>query len=101
MTAAGWSVMSSSPSSSARRSRRTKYDDGSVLSTITARVRGTDDGRHEVTSRTSGAGPATTRAPLSRERVLDGAMHVADDGGLASLTIRSIAQQLGVKPMSI
>jgi len=53
------------------------------------------------TSRASSAGPAATRAALSRERVLDGAMRVADDGGLASLTIRSIAQQLGVKPMSI
>ena len=28
-------------------------------------------------------------------------MRVADDGGLASLTIRSLAQSLGVKPMSV
>ncbi len=41
------------------------------------------------------------RAPLSRERILDGAMRVADGGGLASLTIRSLAQELGVKPMSV
>lgn len=41
------------------------------------------------------------RAPLSRERVLLGAVTVADSGGLAALTIRSLAQQLGVKPMSV
>jgi AcrR family transcriptional regulator len=39
--------------------------------------------------------------PLSRERILEGAMRVADDGGLGSLTIRSLAQALGVKPMSV
>jgi AcrR family transcriptional regulator len=39
--------------------------------------------------------------PLSRERVLQGAVRVADDGGLGSLTIRSLAQALGVKPMSV
>ncbi|HEX5970260.1 MAG TPA: TetR/AcrR family transcriptional regulator [Intrasporangium sp.] len=41
------------------------------------------------------------RTPLSRERILEGAIRVADDGGLASLTIRSLAQTLGVKPMSV
>ena len=41
------------------------------------------------------------RAPLSRERVLDGAMAIADAGGIGSLTIRSLAQELGVKPMSV
>ena len=41
------------------------------------------------------------RAPLSRERVLEGAMAIADAGGIGSLTIRSLAQQLGVKPMSV
>ncbi len=39
--------------------------------------------------------------PLSRERVLLGAMAVADAGGLAGLTIRSLAHELGVKPMSV
>ena len=43
----------------------------------------------------------TERAPLSRERVLRGAMAVADAGGIRSLTIRSLAQELGVKPMSV
>ena len=41
------------------------------------------------------------RPRLSRERVLEGAMAVADSGGIESLTIRSLAQTLGVKPMSV
>jgi AcrR family transcriptional regulator len=41
------------------------------------------------------------RAPLSRERVLRGAVAVADAGGIGSLTIRSLAEELGVKPMSV
>src|SRR5512133_790998 len=41
------------------------------------------------------------RVPLSRERVLLGAVAVADAGGIAGLTIRSLAQQLGVKPMAV
>jgi len=41
------------------------------------------------------------RAPLSRERVLRGAITIADAGGIGSLTIRSLAQELGVKPMSV
>jgi AcrR family transcriptional regulator len=44
---------------------------------------------------------AQDRAPLSRDRVLLGAMAVADAGGIGSLTIRSLAAQLGVKPMSV
>jgi AcrR family transcriptional regulator len=43
----------------------------------------------------------TRRAPLSRERVLEAAVAVADAGGLAGLTIRSLADELGVKPMSL
>jgi AcrR family transcriptional regulator len=41
------------------------------------------------------------RQQLSKERVLDAALAVADDGGLAGLTIRSLAQRLGTKPMSV
>jgi AcrR family transcriptional regulator len=43
----------------------------------------------------------TQRVPLSRERVLDAAIAVADAGGVAALTIRSLADTLGVKPMSV
>ena len=51
--------------------------------------------------------PRATRADsphdarLSRERVLHGAVAIADAGGLGSLTIRSLAGELGVKPMSV
>jgi AcrR family transcriptional regulator len=41
------------------------------------------------------------RAPLSRERVMRGAAMIAGESGIASLTIRSLAQALGVKPMSL
>jgi AcrR family transcriptional regulator len=44
---------------------------------------------------------STGRVPLNRERVLRGAVAVADAGGIGSLTIRSLAQHLGVKPMSL
>jgi AcrR family transcriptional regulator len=41
------------------------------------------------------------RLPLSRERVLRAAVDVADRGGLTALTIRTLAEALGVKPMSV
>jgi AcrR family transcriptional regulator len=41
------------------------------------------------------------RVPLSRDRVLQAALEVADGGGLGSLTIRSLAEAVGVKPMSV
>jgi len=41
------------------------------------------------------------RPRLSRERVLEAAMAVSDEGGIDALTIRSLAQSLGVKPMSV
>jgi AcrR family transcriptional regulator len=41
------------------------------------------------------------RVPLSRDRVLRGAVAVADADGIDSLTIRSLARHLGVKPMSV
>ncbi len=41
------------------------------------------------------------RTPLTRERVLAGAIAVADRDGIAALTIRSLATELGVKPMSV
>ena len=41
------------------------------------------------------------RAQLSRERVLDRAIGVADAGGLESLTMRSLASELDVRPMAL
>jgi AcrR family transcriptional regulator len=45
--------------------------------------------------------PRKRRAGLSRERVLEGAVAIADADGIGALTIRSLAQHLGVKPMSL
>jgi AcrR family transcriptional regulator len=39
--------------------------------------------------------------PLSRERILIAAIHLADKGGLESLSMRKIAQELGVQAMSL
>ena len=45
--------------------------------------------------------PASGRVRLSRDRVLREAVALADEGGLSALTIRSLAQALGAKPMSV
>ncbi|MEV0683359.1 TetR/AcrR family transcriptional regulator [Nocardia sp. NPDC050378] len=42
-----------------------------------------------------------TRRPLSRERILEGAIRVADRGGVEAITMRRIAQELGVEAMSL
>ena len=39
--------------------------------------------------------------PLSRERILVAAIHLADTGGLESLSMRKVAQELGVQAMSL
>lgn len=52
-------------------------------------------------SRPPAAPNAPARTPLTRERVLRGALAVADAGGLTGLTIRSLATELGVRPMSV
>jgi AcrR family transcriptional regulator len=41
------------------------------------------------------------RSGLSRDRVLRAAVAVADTGGIGALTMRSLAQELGVKPMTV
>ncbi|WP_173921546.1 TetR/AcrR family transcriptional regulator [Agromyces sp. Marseille-P2726] len=47
--------------------------------------------------------PTTTerRAPLTRERVLRAAVDLADGAGVAFVTMRRLAEQLGVEPMSL
>ena len=45
--------------------------------------------------------PFEKRVPLSRERVLNGAVAVADAEGVGSLTMRLLAEHLGVKPMAL
>jgi AcrR family transcriptional regulator len=44
---------------------------------------------------------AEPRAPLSRERVLSAAVALADRGGVGALSMRQLAQELGVKAMSL
>jgi AcrR family transcriptional regulator len=44
---------------------------------------------------------ATSRAPLSRERVLGAAVALADRGGIGALSMRKLAQELGVEAMSL
>ena len=41
------------------------------------------------------------RVPLSKERVFSGAIAVADEGGIDSLTMRRLAEELGVEAMSL
>jgi AcrR family transcriptional regulator len=49
----------------------------------------------------SGSESPAERPQLSRERVLRGAVAVADAAGIAALTMRSLARELSVKPMSL
>ena len=46
-------------------------------------------------------GTPEKRIPLSRERVLRAAVAIADAAGIGSLTMRSLAHELGVKPMAL
>lgn len=41
------------------------------------------------------------RAPLSRDRVLHAAVALADDTGIEALSMRKLAQELGVVPMAL
>jgi AcrR family transcriptional regulator len=42
-----------------------------------------------------------SRTPLTRERVLDAAIALADAGGIESLSMRKLAKELGVEAMSL
>jgi len=44
---------------------------------------------------------AEPRTPLSRARVLQAAIRLADQGGIESLTMRKLARALGVEAMSL
>lgn len=43
----------------------------------------------------------TTRTPLSRDRIVDAAVRVADTGGLAAVSMRGVGRELGVEAMSL
>ena len=44
---------------------------------------------------------ATRRTPLNRVRVLEAAVSLADEAGIGSLSMRRLAQELGVVPMAL
>jgi AcrR family transcriptional regulator len=44
---------------------------------------------------------ATRRKPLSRERILDAALEVADEQGIEALSMRKLGQSLGYEAMSL
>lgn len=50
---------------------------------------------------TQAGSAAQPRAPLSKERVLGAAVVLADEGGVDALSMRKIAQALGVVPMAL
>jgi AcrR family transcriptional regulator len=45
--------------------------------------------------------PSPARLPLSRERVLETAMAIADEQGLSAVTMREVGRALGVEAMSL
>lgn len=50
---------------------------------------------------TSAAPPRGARAPLDRERVVQGALDVIDASGVDGLTMRRVGQELGVEAMAL
>jgi len=50
---------------------------------------------------TDNNGEAKRRAPLSRQSVFEAAVHLADRDGVAGLSMRRLAQELGVEAMSL
>lgn len=44
---------------------------------------------------------ATTRLPLSRDRILQAALELVDEGGLGALTMRRLGRELGFEAMSL
>ena len=53
-----------------------------------------------MTTGTATKGPPA-RAPLTRERVLDAAIAIADQGGIEALSMRKLGQALGVEAMAV
>jgi AcrR family transcriptional regulator len=51
---------------------------------------------------TDAAEPASeVRAPLTRERVLEAAIRLADESGIEAISMRKVGQELGVEAMSL
>jgi AcrR family transcriptional regulator len=51
--------------------------------------------------RTKPNAAARRRTPLTRERVMQTAVHRADEGGIESLSMRKLGQELGVEAMAL
>ena len=49
----------------------------------------------------AGLDPLSARQPLSRERIVDGAVHFIDTHGLPGLTMRRLGNELGVEAMAL
>jgi AcrR family transcriptional regulator len=49
----------------------------------------------------AGSGEAPRRTPLNRDRVLRAAVALADDVGIEALSMRNLAERLGVVPMAL
>ena len=47
------------------------------------------------------AGKTKSRSPLTKDRVLKAALRLADEGGIESLSMRKLGQELGVEAMSL
>ncbi len=47
------------------------------------------------------AGKTKSRSPLTKDRVLEAALRLADEGGIESLSMRKLGQELGVEAMSL
>lgn len=45
--------------------------------------------------------PSRTRTPLSRDAIVDAALKIVDEQGLAALSMRAVAQALGTGPASL
>jgi len=45
--------------------------------------------------------PVEPRTPLTRDRVLRAAVHLADEGGIEAVSMRKVGQELGVEAMSL
>jgi AcrR family transcriptional regulator len=59
-------------------------------------------GSGDVKAKRRGAGrPRAGQEPLTRERILGAALEIVDEEGLGNLSMRRLAAELGVNPMSI
>lgn len=66
-----------------------------------AKSKAASDRQSQSAQKTSVSPAPDSQLPLSRDRVLQAALQLADEGGIESLSMRKLAQTLGVKAMSL